>query len=53
LGPAAQGLLPLGEWLAGVAARGYAGAVCSEYEGEGDFRAGTRASIAYLLTQRG
>lgn len=50
--PAGQGQLPLAEWLAALAARGYPGGVCSEYEGGGDFREGTRASIAYLLTQR-
>ncbi|MDQ1301123.1 MAG: hypothetical protein QG637_1044 [Chloroflexota bacterium] len=50
--PAGAGQLPVREWLAALAARGYAGAVCSEYEGGDDFRAGTRASIAYLLAQR-
>jgi sugar phosphate isomerase/epimerase len=46
--PAGDGQLPLAEWLAALAAAGYEGAICSEYEGAGDFRAGTRASIAYL-----
>ncbi|MCX7671819.1 MAG: sugar phosphate isomerase/epimerase [Anaerolineae bacterium] len=46
--PAGQGRLPLAEWLDALAAAGYAGAACSEYEGAGDFRAGTRMSIAYL-----
>jgi sugar phosphate isomerase/epimerase len=50
--PAGAGQLPLAGWLAALADRGYRGAVCSEYEGSGDFRAGTRASIAYLLAQR-
>ncbi len=47
--PAGEGQLPLSEWLAVLAARGYQGAVCSEYEGAGDFLDGTRRSIAYLL----
>ncbi len=50
--PAGRGQLPLAEWLAALQAAGFTGAVCSEYEGAGDFREGTRASIAYLLTQR-
>jgi sugar phosphate isomerase/epimerase len=50
--PAGAGQLPVAEWLAELAGRGYRGAMCSEYEGGGDFRAGTRASIAYLLAQR-
>ncbi len=49
--PAGSGQLPVAEWLAALAARGYGGAVCSEYEGGGDFREGTRASIAYLAAQ--
>jgi len=48
--PAGSGQLPLAEWLKTLAARGYQGAVCSEYEGSGDFRDGTAASIAYLKT---
>jgi len=50
--PAGAGQLPVAEWLAALAGRGFQGAVCSEYEGSGDFRAGTRASIAYLRAQR-
>ena len=48
--PAGSGQLPLVDWLKALAGRGYQGAVCSEYEGGGDFREGTRASIAYLKT---
>jgi sugar phosphate isomerase/epimerase len=48
--PAGSGQLPLSQWLQDLAARGYEGAVCSEYEGGGDFREGTRSSIAYLKT---
>ncbi len=50
--PAGAGQLPVAEWLAVLADRGYRGAVCSEYEGGGDFREGTRASVAYLRAQR-
>jgi sugar phosphate isomerase/epimerase len=46
--PAGSGQLP--DWLKALAGRGYQGAVCSEYEGGGDFGEGTRASIAYLKT---
>ena len=46
--PAGTGELPL-EWLIGaLLARGYQGAICSEYEGGGSAREGTRRSIAYL-----
>jgi len=48
--PAGSGQLPLTDWLKALAGRGYQGAVCSEYEGGGDFREGTRSSIAYLKT---
>ncbi len=48
--PAGSGQLPLTDWLKALAGRGYQGAVCSEYEGSGDFREGTRSSIAYLKT---
>ena len=48
--PAGSGPLPLADWLRVLAGRSYQGAVCSEYEGGGDFRDGTRASIAYLKT---
>lgn len=47
--PAGSGQLPLPTWLDALAAAGYVGGICSEYEGAGDFRAGTRASIAYLM----
>lgn len=47
--PAGRGQLPLARWLSALAATGYAAGVCSEYEGPGDFREGTRASMAYLL----
>jgi len=48
--PAGDGQLPLADWLKALADRGYQGAVCSEFEGAGDFRDGTRASIAHLKT---
>jgi sugar phosphate isomerase/epimerase len=48
--PAGDGQLPLAHWLKALTDRGYQGAVCSELEGAGDFRDGTRASIAYLKT---
>lgn len=51
--PAGEGQLPVAEWLAALAGRGFTGAVCSEYEGGGDFRAGTAASITYLRRCRG
>lgn len=46
--PAGEGDLPLNNWLAALANRGYQGAVCSEFEGTGDFMEGTRRSIRYL-----
>ena len=46
--PVGSGQLPLADWLKVLAGRGYQGAVCSEYEGGGDFREGMRLSIAYL-----
>lgn len=46
--PAGQGELPLAGWLGRLAARGYEGAICSEFEGSGPFLEGTRQSIAYL-----
>jgi|YNPNPStandDraft_1061719.scaffolds.fasta_scaffold24354_2 sugar phosphate isomerase/epimerase len=46
--PAGRGQLPLARWLDALAAAGYAAGICSEYEGPGDFRAGTRISMAYL-----
>lgn len=46
--PAGEGDLPLTWLLAELVARGYAGPVYSEFEGAGDFRAGTAQSIAYL-----
>jgi sugar phosphate isomerase/epimerase len=48
--PAGGGQLPLAAWLTTLAGRNYQGAVCSEYEGGGDFREGTRSSIAFLKT---
>lgn len=50
--PAGSGQLPLAEWINMLAARDYRGAVCSEFEGRGDFRAGTRQSLAYLVSVR-
>ncbi len=50
--PAGQGQLPLREWLALLAQRGYRGGVCSEFEGSGDFREGTRLSIVHLASCR-
>ncbi len=46
--PAGSGQLPLSAWLDALAAADYGGGICSEYEGAGDFREGTRLSIAYL-----
>lgn len=46
--PAGQGQLPLADWLEQLAASGYQGAICSEFEGSGDFLAGTQQSIAFL-----
>jgi len=46
--PAGEGELPLAWLLQQLAARGYDGMVCSEFEGGGDFVEGTRRSIAYL-----
>lgn len=50
--PAGEGDLPLAWLLAQLEARGYAGCVQSEYEGEGAFHDGTRRSIQYLKAQR-
>lgn len=50
--PAGEGELPLSDWLAALAAAGYQGAVCSEFEGAGDFLQGTQRSVRYLLAQR-
>lgn len=47
--PAGKGELPLAEWLAQLARRGYRGPICSEFEGSGDFVEGTRESVGYLL----
>ncbi|MGH2530850.1 MAG: sugar phosphate isomerase/epimerase family protein [Thermomicrobiales bacterium] len=46
--PAGDGELPLTDLFADLAAQGYDGAVCSEFEGAGDFREGTQRGIAYL-----
>jgi len=46
--PAGEGELPLAWLLDQLVVQGYDGPVCSEYEGGGDFREGTRQSIAYL-----
>ena len=46
--PAGEGDLDLGGLLRQLVALGYRGAVCSEYEGSGDFVTGTRVSVAYL-----
>jgi sugar phosphate isomerase/epimerase len=46
--PAGDGELPLAGLFADLAAQGYDGPVCSEFEGAGDFRTGTQRSIAYL-----
>ncbi len=46
--PAGEGALPLTEWLAALGRRGYSAAVCSEFEGSGDFLEGTRRSVAQL-----
>jgi sugar phosphate isomerase/epimerase len=46
--PAGQGELPLVWLLETLAARGYTGSICSEYEGGGDFAKGTATSLAFL-----
>jgi sugar phosphate isomerase/epimerase len=46
--PAGEGALPLAWLLERLHARGYAGSVCSEFEGASDFAEGTRRSIAHL-----
>lgn len=48
--PAGQGELPLTMWMATLAEAGYRGAVCSEFEGAGDFVEGTRSSLDFLLS---
>lgn len=50
--PAGEGQLPLAALITRLAARGYDGPISSEYEGAGDFREGTRRSIAFLKVQR-
>jgi len=45
---AGEGELPLAWLIGALVDRGYTGAICSEYEGAGDFRACTAASIDYL-----
>lgn len=46
--PAGQGELDLVALIGQLGRRGYAGPIYSEYEGRGDFTAGTRDSIAFL-----
>jgi len=46
--PAGEGALPLAWLMDELRAVGYQGPVYSEFEGAGDFIAGTRTSIAYL-----
>jgi len=50
--PAGEGELDLKKLLADLAARGYQGAVVSEFEGQGDYKEGTRKSVAYLKRLR-
>ncbi len=50
--PAGDGELPLRSLITKLVARGYDGPISSEYEGSGDFREGTRRSIAWLREQR-
>ncbi len=46
--PAGQGQLNLAKLLSDLAARSYQGGVVSEFEGAGDYTAGTRQSVAHL-----
>jgi sugar phosphate isomerase/epimerase len=46
--PAGEGDLPLAQLFRDLVDREYKGPVYSEFEGTGDFREGTRKSIAYL-----
>ena len=46
--PAGEGDLPLSQLFRDLVNREYKGPVYSEFEGAGDFREGTRKSIAYL-----
>jgi sugar phosphate isomerase/epimerase len=46
--PAGEGDLPLAWLIEALIRRGYEGPIYSEYEGAGDFIAGTRLSIVYL-----
>lgn len=46
--PAGEGQLPLVWLLEALAAQGYEGSICSEFEGQGDFVAGTETSIRFL-----
>jgi len=50
--PAGEGALNVRKVLTRLAELEYEGAVCSEYEGSGNFLEGTRASIAYLCESR-
>lgn len=49
---AGDGDLAIAALIQTLADRGYSGAVCSEFEGEADFRESTRQSIVYLKTAR-
>ena len=49
---AGEGVLNLAETMDALSKQGYQGAVCSEYEGAGDFLSCTRQSIAYLKSLR-
>lgn len=48
--PAGEGELPLDWLVTELVQRGFDGKIYSEFEGAGDFREGTRKSIAYLQT---
>jgi sugar phosphate isomerase/epimerase len=50
--PAGEGQLKIEKLLTELVKRGYQGAVVSEFEGEGDYREGTRKSVAYLKSVR-
>jgi sugar phosphate isomerase/epimerase len=50
--PSGDGQLDIEALLAQLAARGYQGAICSEYEGAGEFLAGTRRSVEHLKAAR-
>jgi sugar phosphate isomerase/epimerase len=46
--PAGRGSLPIAQLIEDLRSRSYAGPVYSEYEGSGDFLAGTRESVSFL-----